>query len=63
MDDVFHRDDGDYLVETDVDDYRPVDGAYFPFRIRHVERGNVYMIRVTQIKNNVAVDDTLFAKP
>lgn len=63
VDDVFHRDDGDYPVETDVDDYRPVDGAYFPFRIRHVERGNVYTIRVTQIKNNVPVDDTLFAKP
>ncbi|HXW63319.1 MAG TPA: hypothetical protein VEJ45_12010 [Candidatus Acidoferrales bacterium] len=63
VDDVFHRDDGDYLVETDVDDYRPVDGAYFPYRIRHVERGNIYTIRVTQIKNNVAVDDTLFAKP
>jgi hypothetical protein len=63
VDDVFHRDDGDYLVETDVDDYRPVDGAYFPFRIRHIERGNVYTIRVTQIRNNVPVDDTLFAKP
>jgi hypothetical protein len=63
VDDIFHRDDGDYLVETDVDDYRPVDGAYFPFRIRHVERGNVYSIRVTQIKNNVPVDDTLFSKP
>jgi len=63
VDDVFHREDGDYQVETDVDDYRPVDGAYFPFRIRHVERGNVYTIRVTQIKNNVPVDDTVFAKP
>lgn len=63
VDDVFHRDDGDYLVETDVDDYRPVDGAYFPFRIRHVERGNIYTIRVTQIKNNVPVDDSIFAKP
>jgi hypothetical protein len=63
VDDVFHRDDGDYLVETDVDDYRPVDGAYFPFRVRHIERGNIYTIRVTQIKNNVPVDDTIFARP
>jgi len=63
VDDVFHRDDGDYLVETDVDDYRPVDGAYFPFRIRHVERGNIYTIRVTQIRNNVPVDDTFFSEP
>jgi len=62
VDDIFHRDDGDYLVETDVDDYRPVDGAYFPFKIRHAEHGNVYTIRVTQIRNNVPIDDTLFAK-
>jgi len=63
VDDVFHRDDGDYIVETDVDDYRAVDGAYFPFKIRHAEHGNIYTIRVTQIRNNVPVDDTLFAKP
>jgi len=62
VDDVFHRDDGDYTVETDVDDYRSVDGAYFPFKIRHAEHGNIYTIRVTQIRNNVPVDDTLFAK-
>jgi hypothetical protein len=62
-DDVFHRDDGDYAVETDLDDYRPVDGAYYPFKIRHVERGNVFTIRVTQIKNNVPVDATVFVRP
>jgi hypothetical protein len=62
-DDVFHREDGDYAVETDLDDYRPIDGVYYPFRIRHVERGNVFTIRVTQIKNNVPVDATLFVRP
>ena len=62
-DDTFRRDDGDYKVETYVDDYRAVDGTYFPFRIRHVEKGNVFTIRVTQVKNNYAVDDSLFLKP
>jgi len=62
-DDVFHRDDGDYAVETDLDDYRPVDGAYYPFKIRHIERGNVFTIRVTQMKNNVPVDASLFVRP
>jgi hypothetical protein len=62
-DDVFHREDGDYAVENDLDDYRPIDGVYYPFRIRHVERGNVFTIRVTQIKNNVPVDATLFVRP
>ena len=63
VDDTFQRDDGDYTVETDVDDYRSVDGAFFPFKIRHVEHGNVYTIRVTQIRNNIEVDDNLFARP
>jgi outer membrane lipoprotein-sorting protein len=62
-DDNFHLDDGDYKVETYVDDYRQVDGAYFPFRIRHVEKGNVFTVRVTQVKNGYAVDDSLFYKP
>jgi outer membrane lipoprotein-sorting protein len=62
-DDTFHRDDDDYKVETYVDDYRPVDGAYFPYRIRHVEKGNVFTIRITQVKNNVPVDDSMFFKP
>jgi hypothetical protein len=62
-DDTIHRDDGDYKVETYVDDYRPVDGAYFPYRIKHVEKGNVFTIRITQVKNNYPVDDTMFLKP
>jgi hypothetical protein len=61
-DDTEHRDDGDYSVETYMDDYRPVDGAYFPFRIRHVERGNVFTIRVLQIKNNAPIDESIFIK-
>jgi outer membrane lipoprotein-sorting protein len=62
-DDTIHREDGDYLVQTFVDDYRPVDGAYYPFRIRHVEQGNVFTVRVTQVKNNPPVDDSVFQKP
>jgi hypothetical protein len=63
VDDAIHRDDGDYNVQTYLDDYRPVDGAYFPFRIKHVEKGNVFTVKVTQIRNNVPVDDTVFLKP
>jgi hypothetical protein len=62
-DSMLHREDGDYKVETYMDDYRPVDGAYFPFRLRPVEKGNVFTIRVTQIKNNTPVDDSMFLKP
>jgi outer membrane lipoprotein-sorting protein len=62
-DDTLHNQDGDYKVETYMDDYRLVDGAYFAFRLRHVEKGNVFTLRITQIKNNAAVDDSMFLKP
>jgi len=62
-DDVFQRDDGPYTVQTFFDDYRPIDGLNVPFKFRHVEKGSIYTIRVTQIKNNPAVDDSLFVKP
>jgi outer membrane lipoprotein-sorting protein len=62
-DDTIHREDGDYRVETYMDDYRAVDGAYFPFRVRHVEKGNVFTLRLTQLKNNIPVDESMFLKP
>jgi outer membrane lipoprotein-sorting protein len=61
--DTLHREDGDYKVENYMDDYRAVDGAYFPYRLRHVEKGNIFTLRFTQIKNNPPVDDTMFLKP
>jgi hypothetical protein len=39
-----------------------VDGAYFPFRIRHVEPGYVFTVRITQVKNNPPVADSVFLK-
>jgi hypothetical protein len=62
VDDTIHRADGDYLVQTFADDYRPVDGAHFPFRIRHVEKGNIFTMRIRQIKNNPPLDDSVFLK-
>jgi len=62
-DDVFRKDGGDFTVETFMDDYRAVDGLNVPFRFRHVEKGNIFTIRVTQIKNNPPVDDSLFVRP
>jgi hypothetical protein len=62
-DDTIRKDGADYTVETYMDDYRPVDGVSFPFKIRQVEKGNVFTVRVTQIKNNPPVDDSIFVKP
>jgi outer membrane lipoprotein-sorting protein len=62
VDDTIHQEEGDYTVQTFTDDYREVDGAYFPFRIKHVEKGNVFTVRVTEVKNNPPVDDSVFLK-
>ena len=63
VDDAIRRDDGEYNVQTYLDDYRSIDGAYFPFRIKHVEKGNVFTVKLTQIKHNIPVEDTVFLKP
>jgi len=63
VDDTLHLSDGDYLVQTFLDDYREVDGVYFAFKIRHVEKGSVFTVHVTKIENNAAVDESLFTKP
>jgi hypothetical protein len=63
VDDTVHLSDGDYVVQSFLDDYRQVDGVYFAFKMRHVEKGSVFTVRVTKIENNATVDDSLFTKP
>jgi outer membrane lipoprotein-sorting protein len=63
VDDTVHLADGDYAVQTFLDDYRQVDGVYFAFKYKHVEKGNVFTVRFTKVENNAAVDSSLFTKP
>jgi hypothetical protein len=64
VDDTVHAADGsDYVVQTYLDDYRPVDGVFFAYKYKHVERGRVFSVHFTRVENNVAVDDSLFTKP
>ena len=66
FDDTVHLPSGDYLVQTFMDDYREVDGVFFPFKFgRIVEKGDVYTVHVTKkIKaTNAPVDSSLFTKP
>jgi outer membrane lipoprotein-sorting protein len=55
--------EGAYHVILDMDDYRDVDGLKYPFRMVRSEKGSVIKIRLTQVKNNYPIDDSLFAKP
>ena len=49
--------------QTFLDDYREVDGVFFAYKYKHVEKGNVFTVRVTKVENNAAVDDSLFTTP
>jgi zinc protease len=61
--DVYTTLEGPYTVKLDLDDYREVDGLRFPFRIRRTEKGAIFNIRITQVKNNVSIDESAFLKP
>lgn len=59
----YTKPDGVYLVKLDMDDYRTVDGMLVPFKMKRTERGAVMKMRLTQVKNNVTIDDEMFLKP
>jgi hypothetical protein len=54
---------GKMAVKTFYDDVREVDGVKLPFKIRAVLPQFEIATTVTEVKNGVAVDDKMFAKP
>jgi len=57
------RPDGTFTTKLDMDDYRAVDGMMVPFRMKRTEKGSVIKIRLTQVKNNLPIEDEMFVKP
>ena len=55
--------DGAYTTKLDMDDYRSVDGMMVPFRMKRTEKGSVIKIKLTQVKNNLPIEDEMFVKP
>ncbi len=50
-------------TESYLADYKAVDGVKAPFTTRMVQAGTEVMIKITQVKNNVPLADSLFAVP
>jgi len=50
-------------VDVYVSDYRPVDGVKVPFSIRQVSAIISAVVRLSTVKQNVALDDAIFKKP
>jgi hypothetical protein len=46
----------------EFDNYKPIDGAKVPFTIRYFE-GALITINLTEVKQNVSIDDSVFGKP
>lgn len=64
MDMTFEGPQGKMAIETTIGDYRPVDGVKVPFSMRQKIGGAAEMVvTLNSVKNNVPVDDALFAMP
>lgn len=50
-------------VKTFYDDFREVDGIKLPYKIRAVLPQFELNTTITEVKNNVKIDDALFSKP
>jgi zinc protease len=62
---VSHRHSPQGVVDfrEDFDDYREVDGIKRPFTIRETSGETVLTIRVTEVRHNVLLDDSVFTMP
>lgn len=54
---------GRFPTQTDYEDYREVDGVKLPFTIRWAIPGRVWGRKITEVKQNVPLDDAQFNPP
>ncbi|MGE5569436.1 MAG: hypothetical protein ACM3S5_10420 [Rhodospirillales bacterium] len=55
---------GHVAVRTEMSDYRDIgNGVKVPFRLKQVMTMGNFVITMTEVKGNVAIDDAKFAKP
>ena len=50
-------------IDVFLEDYRDVEGTRQPFTVRQITPAFSMVIRITEIKHNVALDDAIFRKP
>jgi len=54
---------GETPVREVYSDYKEVDGIKLPFSIRRASPAMTYTIQVTEVKQNIAIDDAKFKEP
>lgn len=62
-DSVEEGEDGKRSIEEDYSDYRVVDGIKLPFVLHQLSPGTDFTVKLAEVKQNVAIDDTKFNKP
>jgi outer membrane lipoprotein-sorting protein len=55
--------EGKRSIEEYYEDYRVVDGVKLPFTIHQVSPGMNFTVKLSEVKQNVSVDDSKFNKP
>jgi hypothetical protein len=59
----FETPQGQFHLESTMDDYREVDGVKIAFLARQKTSAADFVIKLTEVKHNVAIDDAKFNKP
>ena len=60
---VEDRNQSDALTSAiEYDDYREVDGIKVPFALHYIEDAH-FIIKLAEVKQNVAIEDAVFVKP
>lgn len=54
---------GKFQIETYYEDYRTIDGVKIPFTLRQSLGAITFLTTLTEIRHNVAVDESVFRKP
>jgi zinc protease len=56
-------DEGKTIVNSQYEDYREVEGVKVPFMIRQTSAYFDFVIKLSEVKHNVPIDDAKFKKP
>jgi len=55
--------DGKVMMESYMEDYKDVDGVKIPHKVRQVSSMMTIVVKITEVKTNVEIDDAKFNKP
>jgi zinc protease len=63
QDGEFDSPQGKMQIETYVDDYKVVDGVKIAHTMKQVNPQMTWVMKITEVKNNVEIDEAKFSKP